>query len=129
MKPLPEIRTLLKNRDFTTKVTIYFSTKTAGSDFDPYEANYTFTDLNPVTIKARVRTLDPEKAFYKQYGLHLSDSKEIICEARFQAYFEKCNKVVIEGNTYQVFKSGTGNNTLISPRPGSLIRVVLTRKD
>lgn len=129
MKATPEIRKVLTNRDLSAKVWIYFSTKTAGSDFDEYEANYTFTDLNPIPIKAYVRTLDPEKAFYKQYGLHVADTKEIICEEKYKSYFENASKIVIDENTYQVFRSGTGNNTLISPRPGALIRVVLTRRD
>ncbi len=130
MKLIPEIRKVLKDKNFRKTVVVYFSTKAAGDDYDPYENNAEFTNLNPVAITdAYVRTLDPEKAFYKQYGLHLSDSKEIICEARYQSYFEHCNKIEIDGNTYQVFKSGTGNNTLISPRPGGLIRVVVTRRD
>ena len=35
------------------------STKTAGDDFDPYEQNYTYTTLNPLTVKAYVSDLSP----------------------------------------------------------------------
>ena len=129
MKSIYMVKKLLKDKAFTTKVSIYFSTKVAGDDFDPYEANYVTTNLNPVTIKAYVRDISPEALVWKQYGLHNTGAKEILCDDKYKNWFEKANKIVIDGETYQVFKEGTGNRTIITKRPYNLIRVVLSRLD
>lgn len=127
-KPILYIKDLLKHNKFTTKVKIYMSTKTYGDDYDAYEDNYTFTNLNYITIKAYVRTLTPETAFYKQYGVYEKDIKEIICEDRFYDAFRKCNKVEIGNDEYEVLKTATGQGTIIK-RPYKLIRVTLKRKE
>ena len=103
------------------------SSKAAGDDFDTYEKNYTFTNLNPITIKAYVRELSPEALVYKSYGLHEMGAIEILCDSRFKNAFENCNKVVVDNIVYQVFKEGTGNRTIIQTRPYNIIRVVLSR--
>lgn len=118
---------LLKSSEFSTKVYIYMSSKTAGDDFDAYEANYTFTNLNPIIIKAYVREISSEALVYKQYGLHQMGAKEIVCEARFKNMFLNCNKLTISGIEYQVFKEGTGNRAVIQERPNNLIKIVVMR--
>lgn len=129
MRKIPFLNNILKDKEFTTKIYIYMSTKAGGDDYDPYEANYDFTNLNPIIIKGYVRELSPETAFWKQYGLFQNGMKEILCEARYRKYFELCNRIVIDSIDYQVFKSGTGGKTMITERPFNIIRVVLSRKD
>ena len=129
MKKNTFIEKKLKDSEFTTKIYLYMSSTTAGDDYDPYEANYTYSNLNPLTVKGYVRELTPETAFYKQYGLHQSGMKEIICKDRWRNAFERCNKIEIDDIEYQPFKSGTGGKTLITKRPHHLIRVVVSRKD
>lgn len=129
MKSIRPIVKLLKNKELSTKIYLYFSTKSAGDDYDPYENNYAFTNLNPICIKGHVISIKPETAYWKQFGLNETDVKEVICEEHYQAYFELANKIVIDNKTYQVYKSGTGNRTLITKRPNKLIRVILTRKE
>jgi len=129
MKYKRRILELIKKKDLTTKIYIYMSSKSAGDDFDSYEQNYTNANLNPLVIKGYVRELSAEQAFYKQYGLHQSGMKEILCEEKYRNYFEKCNKIEIDSIEYQVFKSGTGGRTLIEKRPYRLLRVVVSRKD
>lgn len=121
------INNLLKNREFTTKIQIYFSTKSAGDDFDSYEKNYTYTNQNPITIKGIVTQLRASELVWKGYGLKEQGSVAIICEKRYKNYFLKANKIEIDGNEYQVFKEGTGSRSIISDRPFQLIRVILQR--
>jgi len=127
MKTLKEITNILKEQEFTTKVRIFFSTKSAGDDYDEYEGNYVYGNLNPKTIKAYVREITPEALVWKQYGLHQMGAKEIICEKKYRSWFENCNKIEIGSTEYQVFKEGTGSRTIISERPYNMIRVVVSR--
>ena len=129
LRKLGFINKLLKNTEHSTKIYLYFATKTAGDDFDPYENNYTFSNLNPIIIKGYVRELTSESAFYKQYGLHQSGMKQILCDSRWRSALENANKIVIDSITYQTFKAGTGNKTLITKRPHQMLRVVVSRKD
>jgi hypothetical protein len=127
MKDIKFLSKILKDKEFTTKVKIYFSTQSAGDDFDPYEKNYVFANLNPKTIKAYVREVSPEALVWKQYGLHQMGAKEILCDKRYREWFENCSKIEIGSTVYQVFKEGTGNRTIISERPYNMIRVVVSR--
>ena len=54
-------------------------------------------------------------------------TKEIVCEDKYATWFEKCNKILIDSDEYQVFKEGTGSRSIIQKRAGNLIRVVITR--
>jgi hypothetical protein len=127
-KKLKVINDMLKNSNFSTKVEIYFSTKVVGEDFNPYERNYTFNNLNPITIKAYVREVSPEALVYKQYGLAELGAKEILTEKRYIEYFRQANLIKIDGDEYIVYKEGTGNRLMISERPFNLIRVVVSKK-
>ena len=82
-------------KENSTKIYIYFSTATVGDDFDPYEQNYTYTNLNPLVIKGYVRDISPEALVWKQYGLREMGAKEIICDKRYRNWFEKCNLSLI----------------------------------
>lgn len=130
MNPIPEILKVLRNQNFNRKVFVTMNKQVAGNDFDGFENNYQTVNLNPICLPdCYVRELTPETAFWKQYGLHLTGAREIICEDRFRSFFENCNQITIDGILYQPFKGGTGNRTMISGRPGRLIRVVCTRAD
>ena len=128
-KKIPFVSQIFKHSDFCTKITIYFSQKTAGDYYDPYEENYTYTNLNPITIKGYVSEITSEALVYKQYGLQNVGAKEILCDVKYKNYFVKCNKLEIDGDNYIVYKEGTGNKTLISNRTKKIIRVVVTRND
>jgi len=127
MRKKTAILRLVKNKEFTTKVRISFATKAAGDDFDPHEANYVYTKLNPQTIKAYVSSIAPEKTYWKQYGLAETEIKEIICEDRYKEWFEQCEEIEIDNKKYQVFKYG-GTKTAITDRPYKMIRVTVSRK-
>ena len=122
------INQLLNDNNLSTKISIYFSTKTAGDDFDSYEKNYTYTNLNPMTIRAYVRELSAEALVWKQYGLQEIGAKEIICKSKYAEWFRSANKVEIDGDGYEVYKEGTSGNAIIQKRPYNLIRVVLQKK-
>ncbi|MCK9626551.1 MAG: hypothetical protein M0R23_08870 [Bacteroidales bacterium] len=129
MKKITYISRLLKNANLTTKILIYFSSKTAGDDFDPYEQNYTYTNLNPIAIKGYVSSISPEALVWKSYGLKEIGAKEILCDEKYEKWFRNANKVEIDGDVYEVFRESTGNRVIIQKRPHKLIRVVLAKKE
>ncbi len=128
MKKIRFINQILEDRDFTTKITIYFSTKTAGEDFDTYENNYTYTNLNPLTIKGIVTDISPEALVWKSYGLKEIGAKEVVCKSKYAEWFRIANKIVIDGDEFEVYKEGVGNRVIIQKRLYNLIRVVLQKR-
>ena len=111
-----------------TKILIYPAVKQVGDDFDPYEKNYEYVDMNPYTLKGYVSMISPEALVWKQYGLQEMGAIEILCEAKYKNWFKVANKVVVNGEEYSVFKTGTNNRVLIQDRPYNNIRVILQRK-
>jgi len=128
MRNIRAINRLLQNKDFTTKIKIFMSTKAYGDDYDPYESNFTYSNLNPLTIKGYVTEISPEALVWKTYGLQEMGAKEILCESRYANWFRKANKIVIDGDKYEVFKEGVGNRAIIQARPYNMIRVMLQKK-
>jgi hypothetical protein len=118
---------LITHSNITTKISIFFSTKTAGEAYDPYEKNWTYSNLNPLTIQGYVRDVKAEALVWKQYGLSEIGAKEIICEDKYIEYFRKCTKIEIDSDIYQVYKENVGNRMLIEKRPMKLLRVVVTK--
>ena len=127
-RKLPELYDLVEADEVASKIFIYFSVKTAGDDFDPYEKNYVDTTLSPKIIKGYVREVSPEALVWKQYGLSNIGAKEILCRKQYKSYFANCSRVVIDDEDYEVFKEGTGHKSIISDRPYEMIRVVVTRR-
>jgi len=124
-----EIRDLLQNSNIATKILLYFSTQTIGADYDPYEKTYTYTNLNPITIRGYVRDIKPESLVWKQYGLAEVGAKEIICDETYAESFRLCNKIEIDGDVFQVYKENVGNRHLITKRPLKLIKVVVKKAE
>jgi len=122
------IRQILKHKDFTTKISIYFSSNTAGDDFDPYEANYTKTQLNPKTIKGYVRDISPESLVWRSYGIAETGAKEVLCEKRYKNYFLNAARIEIDGDEFTVYISATGNRVVLTEIPFETIKVVLSKK-
>lgn len=120
---LPIVKNLINDKG--TKILIYFSTKKAGPDFDPYTKNYTFVDLPPKTILGYVTQVTPEKLVWKQYGLQELGAIEILCESKYKDWFKNCNRVVINEQDYRVFKLGQGKLAIVQDRAGGLIKVTL----
>jgi len=123
---IPSILKLIKEN--STKVQLYFSYKEAGDDYDNYEQTYTYYNLNPLTIKGYVRTLSPEALVWKEYGLKEMGAKEIICDERYKTWFERCNKIEIDSDDYEVFREGVGNRAIIQKRPHKLLRIVVQKR-
>lgn len=123
-----EINRMLKSKEFSTKIYLYFSTKSVGEDYDSEEKNYTFTNLNPHVVKGYVREVKAEALVWKQYGLSETGAKEVICEYKFAEWFRLANKIEIDGDSYEVYKENIGNRCLIEKRPFSLCRIILRKK-
>ena len=125
----PALSKLLGSANYSTKIKIFFSTAMAGDDYDPYENNLTFSNLNPKTIKGYVRQISSEALVYKQYGLKEQGAKEILTDAKYKEWFENCSKIEIDGKEYQVYREGAGTRCMITERPFQIIKVVVSRRD
>lgn len=111
-----------------TKILIYPSKASFGDGYDSYEKNYTYTNLNPLTIKGYVREISAESLVWKGYGLKATGAKELICNSRYKNWFKIANKIVIDDEEYEVMKEGVGGRVQIQTRPYCLIRVILERR-
>jgi len=128
MKKINRIYNLIEDKQFRTKAKLYFSTKTAGADFDPYEENYTTSNLNPVIVKGYVKQLTVTSLVWKNYGLKEQGAIEFFCREKYRNWFENCNRILINDEDYEVFKEGTGGKCIITSRPFQIIKVILQKK-
>jgi hypothetical protein len=122
-----QINDLLKNSNLTTKITIYFSTKTTDDSFDIREKNYIYENLNPQTIKGYCRDIKPESLFWRQIGVSETGAKEVICEEKYGDWFKMANKIEIGGDEFHVYRENVGNRVLITKLPFKLIKVIMTK--
>jgi len=122
-----EIEKLLRSNYLSKKIEIYFSTKVAEEGYDPYEENYTKSELNPAIIKGYVRDVKPESLIWKQYGLSEIGAKEIIVEERYAEWFRNCMKVKISSDEYHVYTEAQGNRFVITGMPFKLVKIVLKK--
>ncbi len=126
-KKLRVAQDIYKNNEVSSKIYIYFASQMAGDDYDEYEKNKVVLNLNPIVIKGYVREINPEALVWKQYGLANIGAKEVLCDAKYDSYFRKCQKIKIDNIEYQVFKEGAGNKAIIQQRPFQTMRVVISR--
>jgi len=124
---IPEIRNMLKDNKFTKKIKLYFSSASYGEYYDEYEDAKTFTNLNPKTIKGYVTQISAQKLAYTTYGLKEQGALEIICDKRYANYFKFCNKIEIDGESYQVYKEAAGSRSIVEDRKFKMLRVTLSR--
>ena len=129
MKKLSEAQRLLRSVEFSTKVYLFFATPSADESYDPYEKNLTYTNLNPITVKAYVHEVSPSSLVFKEIGLHQIGAVEVVTEDKYVEWFEQADRIVIRTEEYQVFRQGTGSRTLVQRRPYQLARIFLTRKE
>jgi len=123
-----ELSKLLKDSNFCTKISIYFSVKSFGDDYDPYENNYTLTDNNPLTIKGYVREISYESLVWRKMGTKEMGAKEIICEEKYASWFRIASRIVIDGDDYEVYREAVGMNSYIQKLPCKTIKVVVRKK-
>jgi len=114
---------------FSSKVSLFFATKSAGDDYDPYEQNYQYSLLNPVTVKGIVTQVSPASLVFKEIGLGQTGAVEVITEQKYRNWFENAQRIVIDDIDYQVYKFATGGRSYVQNRAGNMVRVFLTRKD
>jgi len=120
---------LLNHSYISTKIDVYMATKSVGEDFDSEELNYTYTNLNPHTIRGYVRYLDPTKLTWKNYGLSEQGSVEILIDGKYEDWMRNCNRIVIDSKDYSVFREATGKRALITSRSFNLLKVVLRKNE
>ncbi len=127
MKNIKDFQDLINASDFNSKIQIYFGTKVAGADFDPYEKNYTESFSNPQTIKGLVKSISPEALTWRKYGIAETGAVVVFTLKKYRSWFEIAKKIVIDGSEYAVYKSGTGGDSTIQELKGNFINVVLQK--
>jgi len=121
------IQRILNNHGVGTDILIYFSSKSAGDDYDPYEKNYTYSNLNPLCVRGYVREISPNSLVWRQMGYEETGAVEILCEDRYENYFKYCNKITIDSVEYEVFKNASGGRAVMQKLYPKLLKVVLRR--
>jgi len=128
MKRVLDFQNLLRDRNLTKKVLVYFAERSYEDGYDPYENLPTYTNGNPLTFRAYVSQLSPTSLVWKGYGLKEEGSVELVCDKRFRNWLENANKIEIDGDEYQVFKEGSGRRSIITTVAFNLIKAILQRK-
>ena len=128
MRRISEFQDLLNDRNLTKKIMVWFATKSYGDDYDSYEDNATYTNMNPMTFRAYVSQLSPTSLVWKGYGLKEEGSVEIICDKKYQSWIENANKIEIDDEEYSVFKEATSDRAIITDIAYNLIKAILQRK-
>jgi hypothetical protein len=121
------IKDLLKNKEYSTPIKIFFATKTFEEGYDTFENNFNTTILNPITIHGKVTEVAPEKLYFKTYGKGVTNAVEIITFDKYKNYFVNANKIEINDVEYAVWRDAGGQVGIIK-RSFGLIRVTLARK-
>ena len=128
MKILKEIHNIINEKEYSSKIRLFFSTQSKGDDYDKYEQTKEYTNLNPLTIRAVVSMVSPEALVWKQYGLSEIGAIDIVTEKKYKKWFELCNKVEYNNDSYSVLRDATGSRAIIQDRPNNTIRVILQKK-
>lgn len=115
-------------RDYQITASVYPAYARKDETYDEQENNKVKYNLNPLPVKCYARELSPQSLVYRNYGMEHTGSLEILVDRHYLQWFLICNKVVINGNEYEVFKSGVGQYSSVREGPFSLVALVLTRK-
>lgn len=125
MARIASVEKILSNNG-QTKVSFYFSRKSAGDEFDQYEKNYTDVFQNPISRKMYVSQFTPEALAWRELGLKATQGKLILCDSKYENWFRYATKIVIDGIEYSSFPTG-GGKVQITERPNNFIRVIVFR--
>lgn len=98
-------------RQLAKSIRIYIAKE---SILDPFEKNISRTDLNPISIKAIVSTVTPEKLSWKFYGLKVIEAKELIIEQNNLNLIRMSHKIEIDGINFLSYKENVSNFTIYS---------------
>jgi len=101
-------RTLIN--ELGTYVDIFLtSSKSKGSNYNPkYEATYTKTYQNPISIKAYVTDKSPDSLIVNNLGLVAVGAKNVLINASDESYFRNAGKIQIDGEDYETYNNATG---------------------
>lgn len=123
-----DVEKIFKDSGLSTKIQIFFSTKSFPEDYDPEENNYTLSKLNPKTIRGYITEVSASSLVWKSYGLHNIGAKEILCDSRYKSWFQNCAKIMIENEEFQTYREAAGGRAIISERKFRMIRVLVAKR-
>ena len=129
MRNVPEINRLINDSQYCTKARLYFSSISYADGYDPDEGEVSATTnlLNPITIKGYLIDIS-NKVTYRNVGKDIVGAVDFFCKKKYKNYFKKCSLVKINGDSYEVWKDGTGSQVLIVDKPFNLVRVTMGLK-
>lgn len=99
------------------KIGIILATET---EQDPFEKNVSWSELNPLPIKAIVTDLTFAKVSWAMPGIVTDKAKELIIERKHQNLLELSYKILIDGDYYEGWKI---NGKMQYRREGNYLRI------
>jgi hypothetical protein len=79
------------------------------TEIDPYEHNTQKSFLNPIPIRALIKTLSPASLRWKFFGTLPIGSKEVIIESKYKNLALIADKIKIDDDYYYVWKDDERN--------------------
>ncbi len=96
------------------------------SIIDPFEKNVSRLNLNPISIKAIVSTVSPEKLNWKFYGMKVQEAKELIIKKNDLNLIRLSHKIEIDGIYFLSYRENVSNFSIFS-LDDKYVRITLWR--
>jgi len=92
---------ILRNEGKLSKLEVYQSQEVLN---DPYEKDYTKTNINPITIKALIINISFSALKWKFYGQLPTGSVQVIFEKKYTDMVRDADTIKYDSNTYGCWK-------------------------
>ncbi|RLE64492.1 MAG: hypothetical protein DRJ38_05460 [Thermoprotei archaeon] len=116
---LHELEDLFKNEGQNIK--IYFAKERV---VDPNYNTKERTTTGSIVIRGLVSDLSYSKAIWRMPGIKAEVTKELIAQYKYKSYFEKSEKIEIDGEVFYGYKPANGNKIQIK-RMGNYISILI----
>lgn len=104
--------------------------RTQGSNYDPFrDTGYSKTVLNPLFIKAVIRTISPNSLIIREMGLTESGAIQLLIRDSDVEFIRLSEKILINEEEYYAYNDAVGNRLQIFPLEFGYSRIVIFRKD
>jgi hypothetical protein len=120
---------LFKNHSKKVKVFLRGS-KSYGSNYDPLrDTGYTKTVLNPLFIRAIIRTVSANSLIIREMGLTESGAIQILIKDSDVEFIRLSEKILINEKEYYAYNDAVGNRLQIFPLSFGYSKIIIFRKD
>jgi len=120
---------LFKNHSKKVKIFLRGS-KTTGSNYDPFrDTGYTKAILNPLFIRAVIRSITANSLIIREMGLTESGALQLLVKDSDVEFIRLSEKILINEKEYYAYNDAVGNRLQIFPLEFGYSRVIIFRKD